>query len=99
MVNLCDVRVVQRRERLGFATESGETFGVTREGVWEDLDGDIAPELRIARAIHLAHPTFAHQGEDLEGTNRCSNHRQISKGPSRSPADSDIRRQSLTSGP
>ena len=67
MVNLGDVRIVQRRQRLRFAPESGKTFRVTREGVWQDFDGHVAPELRIARAIHLAHAAFTNESGDLEG--------------------------------
>ena len=39
--------------------ETSETFRVLRERRGQNLDRDFAIELRIARAIHLAHPAFA----------------------------------------
>ena len=33
----------------------------------QDLDRDVAPELLVARAIHLAHPTLTEFGDDLVG--------------------------------
>ena len=54
-----DVRMIERGEELSFALEAGKPFGIGREGVRQDLQRDLAPELRIARAIHLAHPAGA----------------------------------------
>ncbi len=54
---------VERRERLRFACEPREPIRITGEGVGQELQSDIAIELRIARAIHLAHAAFA----DLRG--------------------------------
>ena len=47
--------------------EPGEPIGIVRERVGQDLDRDIAIELRVARAIHLAHAAFADRGGDLVG--------------------------------
>ena len=33
----------------------------------QDLDGDIAPDPRIARAIHFAHAACSEQGDDFIG--------------------------------
>ena len=46
-------------ERLRFAREPREPFGIAGERVGQDLDRDVAIELRIARAIHLAHAAGA----------------------------------------
>ena len=58
-VDVRDVRMVQRREHLRFAREPREPFGIVGEGVRQDLERDIAIELGVASAIHLAHPAFA----------------------------------------
>ena len=57
--------MVQRGEDLRFALEAGEPIGIGREHVRQDLDRDIAPELRIARAIDLAHAAGPDQGGDF----------------------------------
>ena len=38
----------------------------------EDLDRDVAVQLRVARAVDLAHPARAERREDLVGTETCS---------------------------
>jgi hypothetical protein len=60
-----DVRVMQLRQHLGFALEASEPLGVLRERLGENLDRDLAPQLRIGRAIDLAHPPFAEVAADL----------------------------------
>ena len=54
-----DVRVVQRREGLGFACEPSQPIGIVRKRVRQDFERDIAIQLRIARAIDLSHAPFA----------------------------------------
>ena len=61
-VNGADVRMVQRGENLGFTAESREALRVVREGVGQDLEGDITTELRIACTIDLAHAAHAESG-------------------------------------
>src|SRR4029453_12928719 len=63
-----DVRVVQRRESLGFASEPGEPVGVFGERLRQDLERDIAIEFRVARPEYLPHPAFADRRGDLVGT-------------------------------
>ena len=58
-----DVGMVQRREGLRFALEPREPFGVVRERVRQELDRDVAIQLRVARSVHLSHAAFA----DLRG--------------------------------
>ena len=58
-VDVGDVRVVQRRERLGFAGEPGQPFGVAGEAVGQHLQRDVAVELRVARPVDLAHAAGA----------------------------------------
>ena len=66
-MNVRDVRMVQRRENLRFAPESCETFGVVRNGRKENLDRDVAIQLRVTRAVDLAHTAGAECGEDFVG--------------------------------
>ena len=58
-VDGADVRVIQRGQRSGFALKSRPPLRVRREGLRQDFDSDIASELRIARAIDLAHAAYA----------------------------------------
>jgi hypothetical protein len=37
---------------------------VSRQGGWQDLDGDIAPERRVRGAVDLLHPAFAKLVQD-----------------------------------
>jgi hypothetical protein len=39
--------MIQRGERLGFAGEPGETFGILGERLGQDLDRDITIELGV----------------------------------------------------
>ena len=57
--------MVERGQRLGFALEARDAFGVGGERLWQHLDGDLAIELGIARAIDLTHPAHAKQRADL----------------------------------
>ena len=58
-----DVRVIQRREDFRFALEPREPIGIGGERWRQDLDRDLALQLRVGRPIHLPHPAFA----DLRG--------------------------------
>ena len=53
------LRMVERREDLRFALEPREPIGIAGEGVGQDLQRDVAIELRVARAIDLPHPAGA----------------------------------------
>src|SRR5262249_47805605 len=54
-IDRSDVRMVQGREHFGLATKAPKPFRVARERIWQHFDRDVALQLRIARAIHLAH--------------------------------------------
>jgi hypothetical protein len=68
------VTVQCRSPRLAF--EAREPFRVRKEGVGHDLDGDVAAELGVPGAIHLAHPTFAEDGQDLVRTDLPAHERR-----------------------
>ncbi len=56
--------MVQRRQHAGFALEARQPVAVRGEPRRQHLDGDIAAQLRVARAIDLAHPAGAQQRRD-----------------------------------
>jgi hypothetical protein len=60
-----DVRMVQRGEDLRFPLETGAAVGIHRVGIGQQLDGDLATEFRIARAIDFAHAAHPEKGDNL----------------------------------
>jgi hypothetical protein len=79
-IYLSDVRVIERREYLGLPLKSRETAGVVRKGRRENLQGDIAFQMGIAGAIHLAHAARANQADNLvrpEAGPRSNGHRSV----------------------
>jgi hypothetical protein len=56
--------MIKRSQDLGFALEAGQTLGILRQGIREDLDGDVTIGLGIASAVHFAH-TPADQRQNL----------------------------------
>ena len=65
VVDLRDVRMVQRRERLRLAVEPRRALRIRGERVRQHFQRDVALQPRIARAIHLSHAAFADEGGDL----------------------------------
>ena len=59
--------MIQRRQQLGFAVEACHALHVARKLVRQNLNSDAAPQPRILRQVHLAHPTRAKRGTDLIG--------------------------------
>jgi hypothetical protein len=55
--------MVERGQHLRLALESGEAIPIEREGLGDNLQRDVASELGIARALHLAH-TASPEGRD-----------------------------------
>ena len=71
-VNRGDVRMVQRGQHLGFAPEPREPIRIERERFGQDLQRDVAIQLCVARAIHLAHPACAERRLNFVGTELCA---------------------------
>jgi hypothetical protein len=63
-VDRADVRMIERRQDPRFAREAREALGIAREHARQNLDRDVATELRIARAVDLAHPTGTEARDD-----------------------------------
>ena len=59
IVNGEDVRMGERGDRTRLALESRDPFGIGRHGLRQNLDGHVAAQGRVVRAIHLAHATGA----------------------------------------
>ena len=57
--------MVEAGEHVRFPLEPGDPIRVRGEGVGENLQGDITPELRVGGAIDLAHPALADEGGDV----------------------------------
>jgi hypothetical protein len=63
-VNLRDVRVVERREKLRFALEPREALTIACQGLGKHLHSNAAIEARVVRAVYLTpyRPRRARQG-------------------------------------
>src|SRR4030095_7646467 len=58
----------ERGERLRFTLEPREAIGVLCKCVGQHLQGDVAPQIHVPGAIHLAHPAHADLCGDLVRT-------------------------------
>ena len=58
----------KRRHGARLAFESGAPFGVGGDVGRQDLDGDVAAEARVARAIDFAHSPRAERTDDFVRT-------------------------------
>jgi hypothetical protein len=64
-INRRNVWVVERRQHLRLAREACDALGIEGNWVGDDLQRDVAIQLGIARAIHLAHAAGAEGGDNL----------------------------------
>jgi len=64
--------VIQHGRRARFLLEAPQPLGVGAERGGQHLDRHVAPEPRIARPIHFAHPTRADGGLDLVRAETCA---------------------------
>ena len=72
-----NVGVVQRREQFGFALKASKPVAIPRERERQNLDRDLAFQLRVRRTKHLPHATLADLGRDLvdaETSSGCERH-------------------------
>ena len=60
--------MIERGEQLRFALEPRQAVRIERELRGQHLQGDFAIQLRVARAIHLAHGARTKRGDDFVGT-------------------------------
>src|SRR5436190_10426860 len=66
-MNLRDILMVKRGKDLGFTSESSETIRIGSEQRGQDLQRNVATELRIAGAVDLSHSTGAEERDDFVG--------------------------------
>jgi hypothetical protein len=64
-VDVRNVRVVERRERLRLPREPRQPVWIARERVRQDLHRDVTVQLGVARTPDLAHAAFTDLGGDL----------------------------------
>ena len=69
-VDAADIRMIQRGQHVRLAREARPPIGIVHERVGQNLQRDIALQLRVVRAIHLAHAAFADQPRDAIRTDR-----------------------------
>jgi len=62
-----DVGMIQRGGRTGLLLEAAEAIGVVGEDGRENLDGDLATQSRVPRAVHLTHPAGTEWAQNLVG--------------------------------
>ena len=67
-VNGGDVGVTEGGEQVRFAREPRQPVGITRERRRQHLQGDVAIQFGVARAVHLAHRARAERSHDFVGT-------------------------------
>ena len=66
-----DARMVQRGEGTRFPLETCYAVPVFEEFFRQDLQRDVAPELRVLRPVDLPHPARAERRDDLVGPEPC----------------------------
>jgi hypothetical protein len=66
-VDGADVRMIERSEDLRFTAEASDAVGISGETRGQEFQRDVAIQLRVARAVHLAHAACAEGREDLVG--------------------------------
>jgi hypothetical protein len=64
-IDVRDVRVIQGRQHFGFTAESRQPLIIICDIVGQHFDGDVALQIRVARAIHLAHAARTEQRHHL----------------------------------
>ena len=77
VVDRDDIRVIQAARRASFLFEPALAIGIARECRRQDLDRDLALQLRVARAIDLAHAADAEASEDLESADAIARGRPM----------------------
>src|SRR5262245_13249284 len=71
-MNAGNVGMIERGQHLRFTSETRQPFRIRREGIGKDFQGDVAIQLRIARAIDLAHAASPQKRQDFERSESSS---------------------------
>jgi hypothetical protein len=59
--------MIERRQHLRLAREARAAIGIGGEPGRQDLQRDVAPQLGVAGAVHLAHSARAEQADHVVG--------------------------------
>jgi hypothetical protein len=60
--------MIQRREQIRFASETRAPFGITREELGQNLEGDFSRQVAVACPIHFSHAAGTDERDDLVGS-------------------------------
>lgn len=71
-MNLRNVRMIQRRQRLRLAMEAGNALGIVGEIVGQNFQRHIPLQLRVVRAKHTSHAAFTNERAHLERTHAAA---------------------------
>jgi hypothetical protein len=71
-VDVGNVRVVERGEQLRLAFEACQALGVLGQLGWQQLDRDVAAEVGVGGAVHLARAASADHGGDAVVSERLA---------------------------
>ena len=63
-IDRTDVWMIEGREHARFTLEPGEAVRIGSEGTRQDLNRDVASQLRVARPVDLSHAAFANLRRD-----------------------------------
>ena len=77
VVEAAGMGMVKGGDSARFAFEAAATAAIAGDLANQDLDGDVAAEPRVTRAIHLAHAAGTQRGEHFvraEACSRCEGH-------------------------
>ena len=66
--------MIERHQDLCFAGKPRQPIGIVHERLGQDLQGDVALQLRVVRAIDLSHAALTDEGRHAVGTNQRSWH-------------------------
>ena len=59
--------MIECRQDLGFAFEASHSRGILREDFGQNLDGYLALQPGVSRAVHFAHSSGVNRRKDLVG--------------------------------
>ena len=58
-VDRCDIRMVERGQRLGLTFETRQAVRIVADALGQDFQGDVAIQAKVPRPVDLAHSPFA----------------------------------------
>ncbi len=59
-------------DKLGLTLETRPIFGLSQKALRKDFDGDVPPELGVARSVDVTYSARAERRDDFVGAEACS---------------------------